>query len=235
MAPKELREQVRKLFRRYKYEDNRDGHLDMPIKDAKGNIVGQLSPCQVKSIMDTSKIIPLFAQWRNENNHAFASQPKATAEGTSKWYDNYLINLDDRILFLIKTPEGEPFGNMGLWTFDYEKKTCEIDNMIRGNKNPVPGLRMFFAAKALIEWTYANIDIESLRGRTLKDNSTALTFWERLRFSIIEEIPLVKIQDPKVMGWEDLKPGDLRKPDRYWVVVTDKKDIYEKKRAKQKQ
>ncbi|MFZ2456932.1 MAG: GNAT family N-acetyltransferase [Candidatus Altiarchaeia archaeon] len=235
MTPEELRKQVHTLFHKYKYENNDDGHLDIPIRDTKGNIVGHMSPCQAKEVMDTSKLIPLFAQWRNENNYAFASQPKATPEGTSKWYDNYLINLDDRILFIIKTIDGEPIGHMGLWTFDYEKKTCEIDNLIKGKKNPLPGLIMFFAAKALMEWTYANIGVESLGGRMLKDNRAAITFWERLGFTVIGEIPLAKIQDPNVTGWEELNPGDTRKPDRYEVVTTDRKDIYEKNIAKQKQ
>lgn len=216
-----LQEQVYTLFNKYKYEDNSDSHLDIQVKDKKGKIVGSLTPCQAKEVMDTTHLIPLLSKWRAENNFAFSNQPKVTNEGTMIWYDKYLINVKDRILFIIKSLDGRPVGHLGLWTFDYENKNCELDNLIGGERIS-PGL-MAFASQELIRWTYKNIGVNRLFGRILKENTTAIKFWELMGFSVIREIPLAKVDRSDMLGcWEEIKSGDNRKADKYEVVISDK-------------
>ena len=221
MKNKTLQEQVIALFEKYKREDNSDSHLDIQIKDKKENIIGCLTPCQAKEVMDTTNLIPLLAKWRAENNFAFSNQPKVTNEGTSFWYDKFLIDIKDRILFIIKSSDGKPVGHLGLWTFDYENKNCELDNLIGGEKIS-PGL-MVFASQELIKWTYKNLDISRLFGRILKENTTAIKFWELMGFNVVREIPMAKMERNDMLGcWEEIKPGDNRRADKYEVVISDK-------------
>ena len=216
---------VHSLFYQYKFEDNSDGHLDIPIKGKNGKTVGCLSPLQSRSVMDVSKIIPILSRWRDENNFAFANQPKVTVEGTSRWYDSYLINQKDRILFLIKSAEGKPIGHLGLWHFDFDKSTCELDNLIKGEKKTHPGI-MTFASKELIKWTYKNLGVKYLNGTILKDNVMVIKFWENLGFHVFKEIPLAKIErDDMLNCWAEILPGENKKVDRYEVVITNRNVI----------
>ena len=104
-----------------------------------------------KTMLSSKKVIRYLTKWRLEHQDAFPSQFGVTEEGTQKWGQAQLLNLSDRILFFLEDLQGKPFAHLGLFRFDYQKKSCEIDNVVRG-ENLIPG-SMTDALSVLIEWT----------------------------------------------------------------------------------
>src|SRR5258706_8149671 len=84
-----------------------------------------------KTQTESDLVIRILAQWRDKANVWFPSQFPVTIEGTKKWAQEQLLNKRDRILFFVEIQGGEdnPFAHVGLYRFDFKKRTCEIDNI----------------------------------------------------------------------------------------------------------
>src|SRR5438045_3384929 len=129
-----------------------------------------------KRMLSKDKIISHLTKWRSEHQDAFPSQFKVTKEGTKKWGRAQLLNLPDRILFFLETPDGKPYSHLGLYRFNYKEQSCEIDNIVRG-KNLLPG-SMTDALQALIEWTFAILHVKRLYLHVFADNEKAIKLYK---------------------------------------------------------
>lgn len=221
-----LKEQAHRVIHRYKFENNSDSHLNIRIENENGELAGFLIPVQSKEILDSESLIELMAKWREENSFAFPTQFKVTITGTSSWYDNQLINNKERMLFIISTPDKKHIGHIGISTFNFDKNSCEIDNVVRGVKEGYPGI-MTFALKALIEWTKKELPlVEHTLLRVFSDNEKAIKYYEGCGFSKVREIPLVKKVSEGMVKWEPLAEGSNEKIDKYFTEMI--LDNYEK-------
>ena len=125
-------------------------------------------------------LVPLLAKWRSDNIHAFREQNKISIKKTKDWLENNVYENKDKILFMIYTLEVEPIGHIGLAEFDYEKKSCEIDNVVRGDKH-YPGM-MTWATNAIIDWAKEVLDTPNIHLRVLKNNKHAIEFYKKNNF-----------------------------------------------------
>jgi transketolase len=183
-----------------------------------------------KKMLEDDKVIGLLAKWRSENQDAFPSQFTVTKEGTKKWSKSQLLDLPDRILFLLETNEGKPFAHMGLFRFDYKSKTCEIDNIVRG-ENVLSGI-MTDALQTLITWTFVNLKISTLTLHVFSDNERAIRLYKRCGFIESHKIPLKKISEPGIIKFVEIT-GTKETPDRYYLVMKlDNTDIIESVKKK---
>lgn len=167
------------LFKKIK-----NSRLTIPIRN-KGKTVAALRLI-TKDILDNDKEIKLLAKWRSKNQYWFPNQFKVTFEGTKKWAKEQLIEKDDRILFFI-TKDSQFIGHIGLNRFDFNKSTCQIDNVIRG-KSTDKGM-MTYALKTLIDFAFAKLKIVYLTLTTFADNERALKLYQRCGFKTIKKIP----------------------------------------------
>jgi len=201
--------------KKYFFKIKKSNHpLSISIKDDQGNKIGVLELITWRDV-GNKKLIRLLSRWRDAASWYFPSQFKVTNRGTSIWLRKALLEKEDRVLFLIKDLKGAPLGHMGLFTFDFEGKSCEIDNVIRGEKG-VPGL-MTFALYALINWTFENISIQKLYLKVFKDNIRAISLYERCGFIPKKNIPLYKRVEDETVYWEELEKEG--KPDRYFLLM----------------
>ena len=172
-----------------------------------------------KNLLDGDLVIKLLAEWRDKANIWFPSQFKVTFEGTKKWAHEQLINKKDRILFFLQVEgEKEPFGHIGLYRFDYGKKSCEIDNVIRGENSERSRGGMTTGLQILIDWTFKYLSIDNLYLKVFSDNTRAIKLYERLGFSEVNRVPLFKSINNGVVSWVE---DDNRKEstDRYFVTM----------------
>lgn len=172
-----------------------------------------------KNLLDEDLVIKLLAKWRDKANAWFPAQFKVTTEGTKKWAQEQLIKKKDRILFFLQVEgEKEPFGHIGLYRFDYGKKFCEIDNVIRGENSESSKGGMTKGLQVLIDWTFKYLSIDNLYLKVFSDNTRAIKLYERLGFSEVNRTPLFRSINNGVVSWVE---DDSKKEstDRYFVTM----------------
>ena len=172
-----------------------------------------------KNLLAEDSVIELLAKWRDKANAWFPTQFKVTLEGTKRWTQEQLINKKDRILFLFKIGDEKiPFAHAGLYRFDYEKHSCEIDNVIRGEESENTKGAMTAGLEALINWAFRYLGIKDLYLKVFSDNTRAIKLYERLEFSEVNRAPLFKSINNGVVSWVE---DDNRKEstDRYFVTM----------------
>lgn len=172
-----------------------------------------------KNLLDEDLIIKLLAKWRDKANAWFPTQFKVTPEGTKKWAQEQLMNKKDRILFFFKVKDEKiPFAHAGLYRFDYEKHSCEIDNVIRGENSESSKGGMTMGLQILIDWTFKYLCVDNLYLKVFSDNTRAIKLYERLGFSEVNRIPLSRRINNGVVSWVE---DDTKKEstDRYFVTM----------------
>jgi len=191
-------------------------NVKLSIYNKQKRIIAFLRPI-TKKILENSKEIELLAKWREENAFAFPTQFKVTFEGTKKWI-RALIENPTRILFFIESNEIKPvlIGHMGLYSFDFEDDSCEIDNVVRGDKKKLKGV-MTFALKTLIKWTKQILKPKKIFLRVFSDNERAIRFYKRCGFKEYALIPLEKKVEDNFISWEENK--NLIKAEKYFLKM----------------
>lgn len=186
--------------------------LILEVRNDKDEKIAFLELLTVDKKAD-KKLISAISRWRKKYSWYFPSQFRVTNKGTEAWFQKGLMEKEDRILFVIKNLRGKYIGHMGLYSFDFKNRTCEIDNVVRGDSE-IPGL-MTFALSRLINWTFENIAIKKLFLRVFSDNSRAIALYERLNFKKRELIPLFKRTEGDSVFWEE-EGKSKQKPERYF-------------------
>jgi len=182
-----------------------------------GEKVALLIPLTKKNLEnneENKKIVKLLGKWREQNARWFDIF-KVTEEGTKKWLKEKVVNCDDRILFLIKTTDGSIVGHIGFFRFDFEGHSCELDNVMRGEKSSVPGL-MTYVTKTLLEWAFKEFKLKKITLRTFSDNEKAKALYERCGFKKLKDISLEKIVGVDSVRWEEMPENSSKTADRYF-------------------
>ena len=101
---------VRKNFSFLKQTMQLDDLFAKSIPLAHG--AGFLVPvCELHATDDG--LIAKLAQWRAENAFAYPTQFPVTIAGTTSWLRSKLLDVEDRILFLVLDRYGNPIGHLG--------------------------------------------------------------------------------------------------------------------------
>ncbi len=155
-----------------------------------GVTVARLRPLTHDSV-HSDRDIQLLADWRRDVQRWFPSQFTVTEEGTRGWLERLVLGVEDKILFMIDTPAGESIGHLGLGLFLFDRKACEIENIVRGVGDSVPGV-MELACATLIRWAFEALGNEIVYLRVMADNDRALQLYHRLGFREVRLTPLVE-------------------------------------------
>lgn len=159
------------------------------------------------------RLIRLLARWREENFDAYLTRSKITVEGTQKWLESGVLENKDRLLFLLEDADGRPVGHMGFYRFDFAQKSCEVDNIVRGETRPA-GV-MTPALQALMRWGMEVLQMSELRLQTFADNKRAIALYERCGFRETGRSPLTRMETPDKVEYAPTPPGG--KADREWL------------------
>jgi perosamine synthetase len=183
----------------------------IPLKDGAGYL---LPVCELHAADD--ELIALLARWRAEHADAFPSRFTVTTEGTAAWLRSRLLDVEDRLLFLVADPRGKPIGHLGYANSLNDRCEMEIDNVVRGVQNARPGI-MGGALDAALNWAEEVIGPRRIFLRTFSDNQHAIAFYRKLGFRDGELLPLRKEQDGDSILFRPAAEGDAAPPDRYFL------------------
>lgn len=144
--------------------------------------------------------VALLTAWRNATVGAYLTEFVATPARTRAWLTGPCRTDDTRILFMLETPDREPFGYMGLAAIDWHSGACEADAIVRG-RDGAPGL-MSEALLGLIGFARERLGLRDIGLRVRSDNEHALRFYRRLGFVETHRVPLADEVPP---------PGERRR------------------------
>lgn len=162
-------------------------------------------------------IITLLTKWRSEAK-TFHTTFKASNKRTEIWLRKSLLEVPDRILFLVINRFGVPIGHMGFADSLNKEGTLELDNVIRGVKRQDPGL-MTQATISLLEWAKQNFQPKGFKLRTLDDNEHAIQFYYKIGFRIHSKQGLRRIQRESEITHLPIHEDDHATPDKWFLVM----------------
>jgi RimJ/RimL family protein N-acetyltransferase len=180
------------------------------LKDNNGYLL-----CVSELHCEDDEVIRLFAKWREEAL-TFHNKFKVTFESTKRWTRKLLLDVPDRILFLVTDPFGHPIGHMGFANALNNEGWMEFDNVVRGVQNARPGI-MSLATQAILEWAQLTFEPNGFYLRTLDNNLHAIQFYERMGFRRVSQQGLRRIQTEDGFNHVPIPEGDTNPPDRYFV------------------
>ncbi|MHB0875274.1 MAG: GNAT family N-acetyltransferase [Anaerolineae bacterium] len=204
---------VRDTFGFLKQTDRLDDLFAKAIPLGDGD--GFLMPvCELHA--DQDDLIAALAQWRAENSFAFPSQFPVTVQGTASWLRSRVLDVEDRMLFLVLDEHGHLIGHLGFANAINSACEMEVDNVVRGVKGAAAGL-MSRAMQAALDWAEEMIGPERIFLRVFSDNEHAATFYRRLGFRDDAFLPLRKQVEGDAVLYVSPAEGDVATPDKQFL------------------
>jgi len=190
--------------------------FSIAIEDG-GLQIGTLVPV-IHTVVDNKADIELLQKWRAAHQEWFPSQTTITAAGTKRWTENAVLKTKDRILFFVCDSRGIKIGHIGLFRFDYQERSCELDNVIRGEDSS-PGL-MTHASLALMRWAKETLQVRTFYLRVFSDNHRAVSLYEKLGFQEIRRDPMIQLRHANGdTYWTDSLLSPRQEIARYFVTM----------------
>ena len=165
-------------------------------------------------------IVRLLARWRKKHEYWFPAQFPVTLKRTAVWLEKKVIEEPDRLLFMI-SDHGTYRGHVGLYRFDFEHHSCEIDNIVRGRSGP-KGM-MAQAIQLMMKWGRETLGLTQYTLQTTSDNVRALALYTRLGFVETKRVPLVYTKTSDGGSWEVASNENADNIKRYDVYMTTQK------------
>lgn len=166
---------------------------------------------------DDVDMITLLAKWRSEAT-TFHDGFKVTFDSTKNWLRKLLLDIPDRILFLVLDRHGKPIGHLGFANALNDQGVMEVDNVIRGVHGAEPGL-MSFGIQALLRWATQTISPQGFYLKTLEDNFHAIDFYIKLGFKVSGKLPLRRVEKDGVIKFVPQAEDDKGFPDNQYVCM----------------
>jgi perosamine synthetase len=181
----------------------------IPLPDAQGALV---PVCELHA--DDVETVATLARWRAENELAFPTRFPVTVEGTARWLRSGLLDVADRILFLVCDRHGHAVGHLGFAGCLNPERELEVDNVVRGVKDREPGL-MSIALQRLLDWADEMFQPTGIFLHVFADNNRAVAFYRRLGFRSTGTIDLERVIEGERVSFVPCRAG--RKPDAVFL------------------
>lgn len=169
---------------------------------------GFLLPVCEAHILD-DELVNRLTEWRNKNVSVYPTQFIANVESTKSWLVEKLLNVPDRILFLVVDNSGNSIGHLGFNGCINEEMLFEIDNVVRGVQSKNKGI-FSKALIALIDWARKTINVEGFFLRVMDDNPAAINFYIGNSFVEEKKIPLVKDIRKDLISYREAGEGEVQ-------------------------
>jgi RimJ/RimL family protein N-acetyltransferase len=189
------------------------------LKDNSGYLL-----CVSELHCEDDDVIRLFAKWREEAV-TFHNKFRVTFDGTKLWVRKLLLDVPDRILFLVLDRFGHPIGHLGFANALNNECCMEFDNVVRGVPKTKPRI-MSLATQAILEWAQQTFEPRGFYLRTLDNNLHAIQFYERMGFRRVGQQGLRRIQSDDGFNHIPIPEGDTNPPDRYFVRMNYEPEVH---------
>ena len=166
-----------------------------------------------------SDLIATLARWREQNTFWYPTQFRVTLEGTAAWLRSQVLDVEDRILFLVMDGQETPVGHLGLAQAVNDRRDLKVDNVMRGERGCRPGI-MSRALRTMLDWAEQTLGPRLIYLPVFRDNEHAIRFYRRLGFRDERLVPLRRHQEADRVCYRPLAEDDRAAPDRYHLRMT---------------
>jgi perosamine synthetase len=135
--------------------------------------------------LESETLVSNLSKWRQEHIYAYPTRSTITDSGTKKWLEQAVLNNNHRMLFWIVDTSLQRIGHIGI-VYDEDNSCIEIDNVLRGVADFVPGLMAaaLLRIEAICEEEFS---VGNVYLRVLESNSHAVNFYRGLGY-ILESV-----------------------------------------------
>ena len=179
----------------------------LDVKDQHETVIGKVTPITVRTL-DEPSVIEALTRWRNARRKHFFTQFEATPERTRRWLETVVLTDPTRLILIVHSLR-QPIGHLGFKI--RPERLVELDNMLRGEKPDHLEL-MFRANATMVQWLFANFDLQGAYMYTLNTNTRALELHYGIGFKLKESSPVKKIEEDGEARYVTL-PHDKESPD----------------------
>jgi RimJ/RimL family protein N-acetyltransferase len=159
------------------------------------NLAGLLRPVQT-TLADATAM----AKWRNIAFRAFLTWIQPTKDDMLNWLTQYQDKSDD-IIFIIEMDTGKLAGQIALYNIDTSIHQAEFGRIIREKRISCKGI-MTEACKAMFNWAFNFLHLETIFLEVFADNQRAISLYERLGFHIAESDFVQKLKNDRgIISW----------------------------------
>lgn len=156
--------------------------------------VGMLRPITYDFQTSMPQIGALITKWKIANPSISNSlMAQITEDMTIQWIKKFVLAPQFKLLFLITDLNDTAIGYIGYASFNFDKKQCQLDSVLRGSHATHPGM-MALAVKTLIEFGFQTLKLNNITLSTDSTNTHAITFYERIGFRQINRCPMQLIR-----------------------------------------
>jgi perosamine synthetase len=160
-----------------------------------------------KAHEDDRELLQKLTDWRNNNVHVYPTQFVATIDSTKAWLKDRLLDVEDRILFLVVDNQGKVAGHIGFNACSNNEFLFEIDNVVRADQAAAKGL-FSIGLIALMEWARKTLNVGGFFLRVMDDNQHAIDFYKRNEFVENRRIPLFKEERKGLISYREAGAGE---------------------------
>ncbi len=210
-----FKEHIKQVLDTYNCKQKNNYLVCLPVYENE-KIIAYLRPITADYLNTIPNIVEFMTRWRIENPTLATGTFTVTYERTQKWLENIVVNNDNRIIFLVQNFNSEYLGHIGFAAFDENNESAEIDSVLRGAKNIIPGL-MERCMEAMIPWGYDVLKLKHIHLEVFFDNTHAVNFYKRCGFKEDKLIPLVEKILPDEKKWERDPNPDNKNAAKYFL------------------
>lgn len=207
-----FKENVIFIFNKFKRKSINDLLLSIPVYSQSGRVICFLVPITFDFQQTMPSIIELITLWKLQNPTISNSIMDITSKMTKEWIKKYVLQIQDKVIFMIKDINNKYLGYIGYASFDWEGQQCQIDSVLRGIKNVIPRL-MEYCVKRLIQFGFEQLNLKNIALTTDSVNTHAINFYQNIGFKEIYRIPMELIEiNQKQKRWvKNYKMGSSQK------------------------
>jgi len=221
----DYKKKITELFDSYKCKYKYIDLKCVPVYDDENNLCAYMVPINYDYENNMPNVVEYISKWRVQNPSISTGTFEVTDERTKIWLDNLVLDRWDRLLFLLRDLDGSYIGHLGFSSVDVINKNAEVDSVLRGDREAMPGI-MTFAMRSLIRFGTNVMALDEIILNVFDDNKHAIMFYEKLGFNEVSKIPLyeVKMEDEVKLeiAPEDYK-GEIKKN---YILMKLKEDIF---------
>lgn len=179
--------------------------------------VAGLDPVTWQDVDDADSIERL-ARWREAAQNSFPAIFPVTLEGTRRWLIKQVLELPDRLLFWVKSSDGEKIGHAGIYRIDFDEASLELDNVVRGVPRVMRGA-MYSSVQAIMSWVFGTLQMQDVFLRVFSDNVRAIQLYEHCGFRETMRMPMRREEENGVVRWIEADANYRKSVARYFVTM----------------
>ena len=187
----------------FKFLKDSKNHNELLLKSIKVKKNKDLILVPISKIhLNDNLVLQKLCDWRNKNSKFFIGNKKTNIKKTRSWMKKNLLEVKDKILFLVLKDGRTPIGHIGFANCLNKEMNFEIDNVIKGETDN--NKKIFSEVlQELINWANQIFYINGFILKVMHNNLRAINFYKKNNFKSFKVAKLKNIDPYRLMIFKE--------------------------------